>query len=233
MTMKNLSEKIGISEGYLAKVGNKNSKIIPGINTIQKIMNILNVSFEQLCYEELSKTSAATITEFEETALLQEILQKTQNDELDWERVKFDEITNCPQEELFNLVILNEETGVYTYKSAFEALHKECRQARLPFYIAKTGDNKGIIVAGYSLYENVIPDFDELALDNISTKSDSFFEIYIYMDSEIYPVAESNPKHEKKEMRVLVVDIVRNVEEYVNQRKKRVIFKNFFDKEIG
>ena len=32
---------------------------------------------------------------------------------------------------------------------------------------------------------------------------------------------------------MLVENIVRNVEEYVNQRKKGVIFKNFFGKEIG
>ena len=121
ITLKSLSERIGISEGYLAKVGNKNSKIMPGIDTIIKILCTLNVTFEQLCCEELGKTSPTVMPEFDETTLLNEILQKTQSDELNWERAKFDENTNCPQEELFNLVPWNEEVGVYTYKSGFAA----------------------------------------------------------------------------------------------------------------
>lgn len=233
ITLKSLSERIGISEGYLAKVGNKNSKIMPGIDTIIKILCTLNVTFEQLCCEELGKTSPTVMPEFDETTLLNEILQKTQSDELDWERAKFDENTNCPQEELFNLVLWNEETGVYTYKSGFAAGLKEQRQAILPFYVAKIEDSKGIIIAGYSLYEKETPDFDEFAQEYIPDKCDVFFEIYIYLDREVYPVAESNPKYERKETRMLVKNIVRNAEEYVNQRKKRIIFKNFFGKEIG
>lgn len=233
MTMKSFSEKIGVSEGYLAKIGNENSKIIPGINTILKILSTLNVTFEQLCCEELVKTSPTAMLEFDEAVLLHEILQKTQNDELDWERAKFDENTNCPQEELFSLVPWNEETGVYTYKSGFAAGLKEQRQALLPFYVAKIEDSKGIIIASYSLYEKVTPDFEEFTQKHIPDKCDAFFEIYIYLDREVYPVAESNSKYERKETRMLVENIVRNVEEYVNQRKKGVIFKNFFGKEIG
>jgi len=229
MTMKILSEKIDISEGYLAKVGNKDSKIVPGINTIQRIMHIFNVTFEQLFYEELSGIPAAA--EYDEVALLQDILEKTRKDELDWEQAKFDENTNCPQEELFDLVPWNEETGIYTYKSGFTVPQSEQRQARLPFYLAKTGENKGIILAGYSLYEEALPDFDELIPEHFHAKSNGFFEVYIYLDSKVYPVAENNPKYENKGTVILVNSLVKSVEDYVKQRKKRVIFKNFFDKE--
>lgn len=231
MTMKSLSEKIGISEGYLAKVGHKNSEIMPGINTIQKIMSTLDVTFEQLCYEELGRKTSASMPEFDEVDFLQQVLQKTQNDELDWEQARFDENTNCPQEELLDLVPWDEDAGVYTYKSGFAVECKEKRQARLPFYVARIGNGKCVIISGYSLYKNEIPNFDAIMTAGLPAKDDVFFEIYIYIDNKIYPVAESNPQYESRENRVLVGRVVKNVEEYVNQRKKRVVFKNFFGEE--
>lgn len=231
MTLRELSEKAGLSEGYVAKIGNKNSRIMPGINMVLKLMDILNVTFEQLCYEELEGKSVISHERFDETDFLQKILLKTQNDEMDWERAKFDENTNCPSEELLDLVPWNDDAGVYTYKSLFLASKKEERQASLPFYIARIGNNKGVIIAGYSLYERMAVDFDGLTIHHVPETIDKFYELYIYTGNDMYPVAESNQKYESKEKIVLVNKIIKSVDEYVNQRKKRVVFKNFFDEE--
>lgn len=92
MTMKELSEELGMSIGAIQKY--ENGSVVPKTDIIQKISKILNVSIETLLEESSQKND-------KETIIIEKIIELTKYDQLKW--------IKCDNEDVYSRYKLYEE----------------------------------------------------------------------------------------------------------------------------
>lgn len=174
LTMKELSEKLGMSISAIQKY--ENGSVIPKTDIIQKISKILNVPIDKLLEETPQKKN-------KENIILEKIIELTKYDQIKW--IKCDDEDVHKKYKLYEddfikiSKIINDSLGYFSYKSELDI---ENGIKKLSNKIMKNGFITNVKDTFYILYDEGYVDFKNKKIYELKAVKNKYHDFDYLVD---------------------------------------------------